>query len=142
MAKYLRWLDGLLGPRMQRTSCGPRRVPLPLELVPVVRRVEHDTAGATRGLMGGARHRHIATHLPPKKEIELYPLGCIRQFWRNFGLLEELWELDGTFNFWTLMEYLWEKCGYWILSWAAPSWGEGGCSVNINGHFGKGITVH
>jgi len=42
---HLRWLDGL-SPRMQRTSCGPRRVPLPLELVPVVRRVEHDTAGA------------------------------------------------------------------------------------------------
>ena len=36
-------------PRMQRTSCGPRRVPLPLELVPVVRRVEHDTAGQAHG---------------------------------------------------------------------------------------------
>eukprot|EP00435_Cladocopium_sp_Y103_P020466 s1075_g5.t1 len=33
---------------MQRTSKGPRRVPLPLELVPVVRLVEHDTAGEAR----------------------------------------------------------------------------------------------
>lgn len=41
-----------MGPtlRMQRTSAGLRRVPLPPELVPVVRHVQHDTAGVVRVL--------------------------------------------------------------------------------------------
>lgn len=51
---------------MQRTSCGPRRVPLPLELVPVVRRVEHDTAGEARTARSRCLH---TTHFIGEKSL-------------------------------------------------------------------------
>lgn len=58
---------------MQRTSCGPRRVPLPLELVPVVRRVEHDTAGEARTARSRCLH---TTHFIGEKS-QMVPVEMV-----------------------------------------------------------------
>lgn len=64
---------------MQRTSCGPRRVPLPLELVPVVRRVEHDTEGEARTARSRCLHttRFIGekSQMVPVEMVSTQPLS-------------------------------------------------------------------